>query len=95
MAAIDFLQSIGDFSDRCLNAGGLDGAFQQISGSCLGVTCQRVKSSLDLGLVALGLQSFQLFQLLPAHGAVVDFENGDVRIAVRAVFIHADDGLAA
>ena len=67
VAAIYLLQSIGDFPDRCLNARGRDGAFEQIAGACLGVTGQRVKGLKHLGLVALGLEAGELVELLAAH----------------------------
>ena len=57
MAAIDLFQRIGNLADSRLGARGLDGAFEQIAASCLGVTGHRVKGPLDRRLVALGLDS--------------------------------------
>jgi hypothetical protein len=45
--------------------------------------------------VSLGAESLQLFELLFAHGRVVDFEDVDRFLVLEAVGIHADDGLAS
>ena len=56
MAAIDLLQRIGDFSDRRLNARGLDGAFEQVAGPWARRTVSALKAGRDLILVAPALQ---------------------------------------
>ncbi len=95
VAAIDLLEGIGNLADGRHGAGGRDGALEQISLACLSAFGERVKSAGDRLLVALGPEPLQLVELLAAHGAIVDLEDGDVGLAVGPVFVHADDGLAA
>ena len=95
VAAIDLLERVGDLADGRLCPGGANGAFEKVAPACLGAFGERVKSRLHFRFVTLGFEPLQLVQLLAADGAVVDFEDGDVGVAVLPVFVHADDGLAA
>src|SRR6476659_7440522 len=48
---------------------------------------------LHRALVPLGLEAGELVKLLAAHRAIVDFEDGDISLAIGPVFVHPDDGL--
>ena len=96
VAAIDLLQRIGDFADGRLGAGGLDGAFEQIAGACLGVFgSARQGPDCTSASLRSALRRASLSSCWRRTDAVVDFEDGDVRLAVGPVFVHPDDGLAA
>lgn len=80
-----------------LDAGGSDGDLEKIvfttcsAGSKCGKCGKCGKGRRYFVAIALGLQAFQLFQLLGAHRAVIDFQNINRWLGKRFIAIDAYD----
>ena len=94
MAAIDLFQRIGNFADGRFGARRVDRKFEQVAVAG-GRAGQRVEGLLQFGRIAFGAQPRQLFELLGAHGGIVDLEHVDRCFVGRLVFVDADHRLHA
>ncbi len=94
MAAENALERQADLTDGRFGARRLDRQGQEI-GAATSPIGQGLKLALDLGIVALGLESIELFDLPFAHGGVVDLEGGDLVQLVMAEPVDPDHRLLA
>ena len=94
MAVEDLLQRQRNLAHGGLGPRGLDGQRQQIALGA-GAIAQGFQRALHGGFIALGAQAAQLFDLLGAHGGIVDLQDIDGLLALGLELVDADDGLAS
>src|SRR5580692_11470431 len=82
-------------ADGGLGARRVDGERQEIAVAARGVARQRRQRFGDYLWIALALEPRELVDLQLPHGGIVDFENVDLLLALRPVFVDADHRLRA
>ncbi len=83
MPAENLFQRGGDFADRGLGAGGIDGERQQVAVAVARRARQRAQRLGNSLRVALALEPAELVDLQVAHGGIVDLQDIDRRLVDR------------